>query len=208
MNMSESDLDLLLERNKSWVLRKTRDDPDFFRRLVGQQTPKYFWIGCSDSRVPATEIVDLDPGEMFVHRNVANLVQADDRNFDSALRYAVDVLRVDHVIVVGHYGCGGIRAAIEGTQDESISRWLSPVRDLYQANRDLLPAENAELRECRLCELNVMNQFSRLRANPVIVNAWRGGHDLFIHGLVYSLEDGLLRKVCVSGPASPHDKIG
>jgi carbonic anhydrase len=127
--------DDLLAFNRAWVRRKTQADPAFFQRLVGQQRPDYFWIGCSDSRVPATEIVDLDPGEMFVHRNVANLAPSDDPNFNAALLFAVDVLRVRHIIVVGHYGCGGIRSATETGADDPIGRWLSPVRALHHVHR-------------------------------------------------------------------------
>ena len=130
----------LLVRNREWAKRKTRHDPQFFNRLVGQQSPDYFWIGCSDSRVPATEIVDLEPGEMFVHRNVGNLVPTGDINFNAALLFAVDVLRVRHVMVVGHYGCGGIRAARKGATDDVVGEWLAPVRSLCREHHGTLSA--------------------------------------------------------------------
>jgi len=187
----------LLERNRQWASRKTQSDPRFFARLVGQQSPRYFWVGCSDSRVPATEIVDLDPGEMFVHRNIANLVPASDTNFNAALLFAVNVLRVRHVLVVGHYGCGGIRAARNAVANDAIGSWLAPVRALYWQHRTALHAlPDEQAREDRLCELNVIAQVEQVCANAVVEQAWRGGHDLRVHGLIYAIGDGLLQSVC------------
>ena len=186
----------LLIRNREWAKRKTQDDPQFFNRLVGQQSPDYFWIGCSDSRVPATEIVDFQPGEMFVHRNVGNLVPAGDVNFNAALLFAVDVLRVRHVMVVGHYGCGGIRAAREAATDDVVGKWLAPVRSLcreYHSTLSALCDERA--REDRLCELNVIAQVELLHANPIIGRALQDGRELTIHGLIYAIGDGLLQRV-------------
>jgi len=187
----------LLERNRQWASRKTQSDPRFFARLVGQQSPRYFWVGCSDSRVPATEIVDLDPGEMFVHRNIANLVPASDTNFNAALLFAVNVLRVQHVLVVGHYGCGGIRAARNAVANDAIGSWLAPVRALCWQHRTALHAlPDEQAREDRLCELNVVAQVEQVCANAVVEEAWREGHDLTVHGLIYAIGDGLLQSVC------------
>ncbi|MGE3745043.1 MAG: carbonic anhydrase [Sphingomonadaceae bacterium] len=171
---------------------------------MGQQHPDYFWIGCSDSRVPATEIMDLDPGEMFVHRNVGNLVPSADTNFNAALQFAVDVLGVHHVMVVGHYGCGGIRAARQAVTNDAVGLWLAPIRALCWKHRHIfadIPDESAQ--EDRLCELNVIAQVEQLSANPTIVAAWRNGQALSIHGLVYAIGDGLIGTVCdsISAPA-------
>lgn len=191
----------LLARNRAWASAKTLDDPGFFSRLLGQQRPRYFWIGCSDSRVPATEIVDLDPGEMFVHRNVANLVIASDPNFAAALQFAVEVLRVQHIIVVGHYGCGGIHAAMAAETHDAIGRWLAPVRALHHAQGckaapDLMDA-NA------LCERNVVTQVEALASNPVVRAAWERQAALTLHGWVYAIADGLLQTVCEPVPNPP-----
>jgi len=197
----------LLARNRAWVSRKTENDSSFFERLLGQQRPDYFWIGCSDSRVPATEIVDLDPGEMFVHRNVANLTPADDANFSSALHYAVDQLHVRHVMVVGHYGCGGIWAAHQGLGDDVIGEWLSPVQALrHEHHASLADLDEASCLD-RLCELNVIAQVEQLCANPLIRQAWEDGQELTIHGLVYGIGDGLLTRVCESVSAPPAGRI-
>lgn len=189
-NQSDSGLTSLLTRNRAWASAKTQGDPTFFSRLVGQQRPRYFWIGCSDSRVPATEIVDLDPGEMFVHRNVANLAMADDPNFAAALTFAVDVVEVAHIIVVGHYGCGGIQAAMDGVADGPIGHWLAPVRDLHRACTDAAPDADG------LCRRNVVAQVTALAENPVVRGAWARDVALTLHGWVYAIGDGLLRNVC------------
>ncbi len=194
------DLSSLFEQNKVWAERKTRSDPSFFRRLVGQQTPRYFWIGCSDSRVPATEIVDIDPGEMFVHRNVANLANASDPNFSAALQFAVDVLQVHHIIVVGHYGCGGISAAMSAPTHDEIDRWLNPVRKLYQHLSHGFSSDEV-LEPNILCELNVVAQVEALALNPIIGAAWARQADLTLHGWIYGIGDGLLRSVC--DPVTP-----
>ncbi len=196
-------IESLIARNRAWAARKTRVDPGFFARLANQQNPAYFWVGCSDSRVPATEIVDLDPGEMFVHRNVANLVPADDPNFTAALAFAVEVLRVRHVIVVGHYGCGGIQAASKPLANDALGKWLSPLRSLYlHHERELTTIDAPQRRDDRLCELNVVAQIQALSRNPVITRAW-AHRSLTIHGMIYSLRDGLIGAVCdaVSSPA-------
>jgi len=189
----------LIENNRKWSREKVRVDPDFFSRLVRQQNPEYLWIGCSDSRVPANEIVNLDPGELFVHRNVANLTPPQDANYLSVLQYAVNVLKIRHVLVVGHYGCGGVRAAIESTGDTLIDHWLSPIRDVAHEHRhelDTCPDQNA--RVDRLCELNVIAQVRHVTTNPIILNAWRQGQPLAIHGWVYSIANGLVTDLNVS----------
>lgn len=188
----------LFDRNREWASRKTASDPGFFKRLVGQQRPRYFWIGCADSRVPATEIVDLDPGEMFVHRNVANLANPDDPNFQAALQFAVEALEVDHIIVVGHYGCGGVDAAMAGTEPGgAIGLWLAPLRKLYRntcASHDANRAGRAVSSE-ELCRRNVSAQVAALAANPVVLAAWSRGAPLMLHGWVYAIGDGLLEAV-------------
>ena len=187
----------LLQRNRSWVERKTRADPEFFARLVEQQCPDYFWIGCSDSRVPATEIVDLDPGEMFVHRNVANLASADDPNFQAALVFAVEALRVRHILVVGHYGCGGVRAALLPPKPGPIASWLSPIRATFRRHQaSLAGMADGESARDRLCELNVMAQVAQLAENPALITAWSQGRELSLHGWIYAIRDGLLKPVC------------
>lgn len=195
----------LFDRNLEWARGKTQSDPDFFARLVGQQSPRYFWVGCSDSRVPATEIVDLDPGEMFVHRNIANLTPVSDINFNAALLFAINVLRVRHVLVVGHYGCGGIRAARSAVSNDAIGAWLTPVRALCWQHRGILHAlPNEPARDDRLCELNVVHQVDQVCANPLVRQAWQDGRELSVHGLIYAIGDGLLRRVCnpVSRPGA------
>ncbi len=184
----------LLERNIAWARERTEADPGFFQRLKNQQTPQYFWIGCADSRVPANVIAGLDPGEVFVHRNVANLVHASDINCLSVLQFAVDVLKVKHVIVTGHYGCGGIRAAMDGARHGLIDHWLEPIREVAaqrKAELDVIADEEARLD--RLCEMNVEAQVARVAATPIVQDAWARGQDLTIHGLLYGLADGRLR---------------
>ncbi|OYW86687.1 MAG: carbonic anhydrase [Sphingobium sp. 32-64-5] len=194
----QADLAPLFDRNRVWAKGKTHSDPGFFSRLVGQQRPRYFWIGCSDSRVPATEIVDLDPGEMFVHRNVANLAVGTDPNFAAALQFAVEVLQVQHVIVVGHYGCGGINGAMAQETDDAIGRWLAPVRALHRAGCGVAAPDAAPDPAAAnvLCERNVVAQVEALAGNPVIRNAWARQAPLTLHGWVYAIGDGLLQAVC------------
>ena len=202
MEAGRLDAAALLERNANWAARRGGADPGFFHRLVGQQRPRFFWIGCCDSRVPATEIVDLDPGEMFVHRNVANLASADDPSFAAALQFAVRELRVRHVIVTGHYGCGGIQASLDGNAVGALARWLRPVRDLMETDGGHhAPSDwTAE----RLCESNVLAQVSGLAANAVVRQAWSVGSALSLHSWVYAIGDGLLRPLRepIDGPAA------
>src|SRR6185312_16355701 len=168
-------------------------DPGFFRRLTGQQAPRYLWIGCSDSRVPANQIIDLDPGEVFVHRNIANLASPQDANYLSVLQFAVDVLKVQHVLVVGHYGCGGVAAAVDTKRLGLVDHWLHPIREVCQTHRaelDAIPDRNARLD--RLCELNVMRQVRTVVADVFVQDAWARGLALSVHGWVYSLATGLV----------------
>jgi len=192
-------LDDLFDRNVAWALRKTRDDPGFFRRLAEQQSPRYLWIGCSDSRVPANDIVGLDPGEIFVHRNIANVVHTSDMNLLSVLEFAIEHLKVEHIIVCGHYGCGGVRRALEGATGALVDHWLAPVIDLYASYKDELDSiEDTLARVDRLCELSVELQARRLGANPIIHRAWRAGQKLKLHGWIYGLHDGMLRDLGIT----------
>ncbi|MFM7432268.1 MAG: carbonate dehydratase [Gammaproteobacteria bacterium] len=194
----------LFDRNKIWSAEITAQDPEFFAKLVGQQSPDYLWIGCADSRVPANEIVGLLPGELFVHRNVANVVVHTDLNCLSVLQYAVDVLDVEHVIVCGHYGCGGVQAALNNSRLGLIDNWLRHVQDVmkkHHARLDELPDEASRLH--RLCELNVMEQVLNVGQTTIVQSAWDRGKALEIHGWIYDLHDGLLKDlaVCVKSAA-------
>jgi carbonic anhydrase len=196
-------LDHLKANNRAWAEGKVAEDPGFFARLVGQQAPEYLWIGCSDSRVPANEIVGLDPGELFVHRNVANLAPPQDANYLSVLQFAVDVLKIKHVMVVGHYGCGGVRAAVDGERRGLVDHWLHPIREVCRAHRHELDAiAGDEARLNRLCELNVIAQVRNVAADVFVQDAWARGQSLCVHGWVYSLADGLVNDlgVTVDGP--------
>jgi carbonic anhydrase len=185
----------IFEKNRDWAARVEASNPGFFKRLSAQQTPKYLWIGCADSRVPATEICGLDPGEIFVHRNVANLVVHTDFNALSVLQYAVEVLKVEHVIVCGHYGCGGVKAALENRAHGLIDNWLRNIKDVYAWNRETMSDESLtdQQRLDRLCELNVKSQVANLCYTTIIQEAWARGQKLAMHGWIYSLNDGLLQ---------------
>ncbi len=188
--------DQLFEANRRWADRMRSDDPQFFERLATLQAPEYLWIGCSDSRVPANQIVGLIPGEVFVHRNVANVVVQTDLNCLSVMQYAVDVLKVKHILVVGHYGCGGVRAALHDMRFGLIDNWLRNVQDVRNKHRDLLDAVSAgELQEDRLCELNVIEQAMNVCETTVIREAWARGQDVRVHGWIYGLKDGLVRNL-------------
>ena len=191
---ADRELPELFDRNRAWAEAMVRDEPDFFRKLTHQQTPRYLWIGCSDSRVPANEIVGLAPGEMFVHRNVANVVVHTDLNCLSVLQYAVEVLEIEHVIVCGHYGCGGVRAAWNARPLGLIDNWLRHVQDVAARHTSELQAMGggAALTD-RLCELNVVEQAVHVCRTTVMQDAWRRGRTVTVHAWVYSLEDGLLR---------------
>lgn len=185
-------LDHLLHSNRTWAAETVDRDPNFFSRLVDQQAPKYLWIGCSDSRVPAIELVGLAPGEMFVHRNVANQVICTDFNCLSVMQYAVDVLKVEHIIVVGHYGCGGIQAALRNRRLGLIDNWLQHIQDTARKYADVLAELPDDKREERLCELNVREQVLNIGQTTIVEDAWARGQSLEVHGWVYSLENGLL----------------
>lgn len=196
-------LDHLKAKNRAWAQGKLAVDPGFFKRLVDQQSPEYLWIGCADSRVPANEIVGLDPGELFVHRNVANLAPPQDANYLSVLQFAVDVLKVKHIMVVGHYGCGGVSAAVDGERRGLVDHWLHPIREVYAAHRGELEAiADEHERHNRLCELNVMRQVRNVAADVFIREAWARDQAISVHGWVYSLADGLVNdmNVTVSNP--------
>lgn len=189
----------LFDRNVAWAHRKTRDDPTFFARLAEQQSPRYLWIGCSDSRVAANDILDLDPGEVFVHRNVANMVHTSDMNLLAVIEFAVQTLRVEHIIVCGHYGCGGVQRALLDERSALVDHWLQPLVMMYRKHRqafDTLPTEPARLN--RVCELNVEMQVRRIAATPIVERAWARGQQLHVHGWIYGIQDGLLRDLGAS----------
>lgn len=194
----------LLDHNVRWATAKHREDPEYFDRLSSLQRPDYLWIGCSDSRVPANVITGLEPGEVFVHRNVANLVHRADLNLLSVLEFAVETLEVKHIIVCGHYGCGGIRAAMDGHRHGIIDHWLQPIRDVADVSApELAGIDDEQLRQDRLCELSIQSQVASLARTPIIQSAWRRGKPLRIHGWVYGLKDGLLRNLECSTEGLP-----
>jgi carbonic anhydrase len=192
------DLKRLLDQNKSWAESIKKSDPEFFQTLAKQQSPTFLWIGCSDSRVPATQLVGTMPGEMFVHRNVANVVVHTDFNCLSVMQYAVDVLKVGHIIVCGHHGCGGVKAAMENAQLGLIDNWLRHVQDVLQEHEQVLSTLDEEKRLNRLCELNVIEQVLNVGRTTIVQSAWQRGQELVVHGWIYGLEDGLLRDLGVS----------
>lgn len=191
-----SDLESLFASNAKWAEDMKREEPSFFSKLSEQQAPEYLWIGCSDSRVPANQIVDLAPGELFVHRNVANLVIHTDLNCLTVLNYAVEFLKVKHVMVTGHYGCGGVKAALENRKLGLIDYWLRNIRDVYYNNQEVIdqltdPVERVD----RMCELNVIQQVENLTRCNIVQNAWANGQELTIHGWIYDIHDGIIRKL-------------
>ena len=194
----------LLARNAEWSRRLREENPDYFPRLAAQQAPDYFWIGCSDSRVPANVVAGLDPGEVFVHRNVANVVHSSDMNLLAALEFAVTALGVRKVIVCGHYGCGGVKAATETTLHGLSDHWLEPIRRLAREHRGALERmEEPEARRDRLSELNVLEGVARVAETPILRDAWAKGWEVSIHGLIYGLKDGRLRDLdCSIGPST------
>jgi carbonic anhydrase len=193
------DLKRLLEQNRAWAANITASDPDFFPTLAKQQSPRFLWIGCADSRVPATQLIGMMPGEMFVHRNVANVVVHTDFNCLSVMQYAVDVLKVEHIIVCGHHGCGGVKAAMDNLQLGLIDNWLRHVQDVIHAHEELLAdVKDEEKRLNRLCELNVIEQVLNVGRTTIVQNAWQRGQEIVVHGWIYGLEDGLLRDLDVS----------
>ncbi|HJN21097.1 MAG: carbonic anhydrase [Alphaproteobacteria bacterium] len=189
----------LKANNRAWAERMVSADANVFKRLERQQAPEYLWIGCADSRVPANEIVGLDPGELFVHRNVANLAPPQDANYLSVLQFAVEVLKVKHIMVVGHYGCGGVAAAVDGKRRGLVDHWLHPIREINEAHRDELDAiANLHARLNRLCELNVMCQVRNVASDIFVQEAWARSQDLHVHGWVYSLANGLVTDLNVT----------
>lgn len=186
-------LENILQRNRIWANQRVADDPEYFRRLSSLQRPDYLWIGCADSRVPANVITGLEPGEVFVHRNVANVVRASDMNCMAVLQFAIEHLHVKHIIVCGHYGCGGVRAAMQAQDHGLVDYWLEPVRQLAgHAAEGLSALDTAQAREDRLCELNVHAQVSNICATPILRHAWARGEKIAVHGWIYRLTDGLL----------------
>ncbi len=193
-----ADLDAIFRNNRQWAHFMRDQDEDFFPRLERQQTPEYLWIGCSDSRVSANEIMGLLPGEVFVHRNVANVVVHTDFNCLSVLQYAVDILKVRHIIVTGHYGCGGVRAALENRSFGLIDNWLRTIKDIYHRFEDVFTHLDAEQSVRLLCELNVQQQVANVCHTTIVQDAWKRGQTLSVHGLIYSLSDGILRDLQVN----------
>jgi len=191
----------LFDNNLKWAERIKDSDPDFFTKLAKQQKPEYLWIGCSDSRVSATQIVDIMPGEIFVHRNIANVVVHTDLNCLSVIQYAVEVLKVKHIIVCGHYGCGGIQAAMENKEHGLIDNWLKHIKDVYRYHQGKFDSlENEKEKSDLLCELNVIEQVANVCHTTIVQNAWKSGQDLTVHGWIYSIKDGILKdlNVCAS----------
>lgn len=193
-----AELTRLFENNRAWAAKQRAADPHYFERLAEQQTPKFLWIGCSDSRVPANQILGLQPGEVFVHRNVANLVVHTDVSCLSVMQFAVEVLKIEHIIVCGHYGCGGVHAACGTRQLGLIDNWLRNIKDIYVRHKGELEGINDPVkRGDRLCELNVVEQVKNVCHTTIVQNAWTGGRNLSVHGLIYGLGDGLLRDLAV-----------
>lgn len=195
--------DDLLKMNRDWAAEKLDEDPEFFTSLVNVQKPEYLWIGCSDSRVPANEIVGLKAGEMFVHRNIANVVPHSDLNSLSVIQFAVEVLEVSHIIVAGHYGCGGIKAAMDNVELGEIDNWLAHIKDIYRNNyEEVSSISGAEAQANRLCELNVAIQVRNVAKTSIVQKAWKKGKKLKVHGWVYALDDGILHDLDVGVDSS------
>lgn len=198
----------LLSKNKTWAKIMLKQDPDYFERLLHQQSPKFLWIGCSDSRVPANEITGTDPGEIFVHRNVANLVVNTDLNMLSVLQYAVEVLKVEHIIVCGHYGCGGVAAATTNKDFGLINKWLRNIKDVYRIHREDVDALSDKTdRVNRLVELNVMEQVNNLAKTTIIQKAWADYKLPYLHGWVYGLSNGLIKPLTKVEPGTHLDPL-
>ncbi len=196
-----SELKHLLDRNRAWAERITAQDPDFFTHLSKQQTPEYLWIGCADSRVPANQIIDLPPGQVFVHRNIANVVVHSDLNCLSVLQFAVDVLKVKHIIVCGHYGCGGVQAALENQEHGLIDNWLRHIKDVIRFNASEFEGLSDAEKFDRLCELNVKEQVANISNTTIVQNAWKRGEELTVHGWIYNIANGILRDLAHYDPA-------
>lgn len=193
-----NELQDLLNNNRVWAESIEANDPEFFQKLAGQQKPRYLWIGCSDSRVPANQIIGLMPGEVFVHRNVANLVHHSDLNVLSVIQFAVDVLKVEHIIVCGHYGCGGVHAALKDEHVGLVDNWIRSIRELYQILSREIDSLPEDERGNRLCEVNVKAQVYHVSQTTIVKDAWARGQKLAVHGLVYGLQDGRIHDLNVS----------
>ena len=193
-----SSLQHLFDNNRVWAERMRQEQPDFFSRLANQQSPRYLWIGCSDSRDPANQITGLDPGEVFVHRNVANVVVPSDLNALSVIQYAVDALKVEHIMVVGHYGCGGVLAAARGMRVGLADNWLRHVSDVRLRHRQRLQHLSQEVMETTLCEMNVIEQVGNVATSTVMQDAWNRGQKVSVHGWIYSVSDGLAKDLNVT----------
>ncbi|MCW9707230.1 carbonate dehydratase [Fodinibius salsisoli] len=193
-----ANIEELLQKNATWSSRIKEEDPDFFKQLAEGQNPDILWIGCSDSRVPANQIVDLPPGELFVHRNIANVVVHTDLNCLSVVQYAVEVLEVDHIVVCGHYGCGGVKAAMDDQDHGLIDNWLRHIKDVNRLNAERLEGLSHDEKINLLCELNVKEQVINVSSTTIVQNAWKQGADLSVHGLIYGLEDGQLKNLDMS----------
>jgi len=193
----------LFDNNRKWAERRVIDDPEFFSRLTKQQNPEYLWIGCSDSRVPANEIVGLLPGELFVHRNIANLVIKNDLNCQSVIQFAVEVLKVKHIIVCGHYGCGGVHVSLDHPKLGLVDGWVKHIKEIYLNNEKELKHFNYSVQLSKLCELNVIRQVYNVCTTDAVMNAWQNRQELYIHGWIYDIKDGLLNDldVCVTSPS-------
>ncbi|MCA9735216.1 carbonate dehydratase [candidate division KSB1 bacterium] len=194
-------LKTLFDQNKKWAEKVKQSDPEFFLKLSQQQNPEYLWIGCSDSRVPANEIVDMQPGQIFVHRNIANVVVHTDLNCLSVIQYAVEVLQVKHIIVCGHYGCGGIQAAWESKEHGLIDNWLRHIKDIYRYyQRTIDKLESDQEKIDLLCELNVVEQVANVCHTTIVQNAWKSGQELAVHGWIYSIKNGILKDldICIT----------
>lgn len=189
----------LFENNLAWAESKKKEDPEFFSRLSKQQSPEILWIGCSDSRVPANQITNLQPGEVFVHRNIANVVVHTDLNCLSVIQFAVDVLKVKHIIVCGHYGCGGIQAALENQEHGLIDNWLRHIKDVIRFNEEQFEGLEHDQKLELLCELNVKEQVKNIASTTIVQNAWNEGKELSIHGWIYSIENGILKNLDYCG---------
>jgi len=196
-----NELDHIFKRNQEWAAAVNDENPGYFSNLASQQNPEYLWIGCSDSRVPANQIIDLPPGEVFVHRNIANVVVHTDLNCLSVIQYAVEVLKVKHIIVCGHYGCGGVKAAMEGKQLGLIDNWLRHIKDVRRYHSHKLEKLEGEEEFDALCELNVVEQVTNVSNTTIVQNAWRRGEELYIHGWIYNIENGLLQNLGTRTPA-------
>jgi carbonic anhydrase len=202
--MSMNEIEEVLNRNREWSRSITEKEPDFFQRLARQQAPAFLWIGCSDSRVPANQIVGMMPGELFVHRNVANIVYPSDLNCLSVIEYAVDVLRVRHIIVCGHYGCGGVRAALDNQVHGLIDNWLTRIKDIYLQHAEEVDALDSETKRVnRMCELNVVEQVRTVTHTTIVQDAWARGQQVSVHGWIYGLDNGLVNDlgIHIAGPA-------